>query len=73
MSYRVTENINLPFKIVPLVHEFGTDRVEMNVKIRSLYEKNLFATNVIIKVPCPTNTSKCNIFASSGKAKYEPD
>jgi AP-2 complex subunit mu-1 len=73
MSYRVTENINLPFKIVPLVHEFGTDRVEMNVKIRSLYEKNLFATNVIIKVPCPTNTSKCNIFSSSGKAKYEPD
>ena len=56
MSYRVTDNINLPFKIVPLVHEFGNQRVEMNIKLKSLFEKNLFATNVIIKVPCPPNT-----------------
>jgi len=33
----------------------------------------LFASNVVVKIPVPRNTSKTNHSVSSGKAKYEPD
>jgi AP-2 complex subunit mu-1 len=73
MTYRVTENINLPFKIMPIVQEYGNTKIEISLKIKSMFDRNLFATNIVIKIPVPRNTGKCNIFVVSGKAKYEPE
>lgn len=73
MTYRITENINCPFKVLPVVQERGRNRVECSVKIKALYEKSIFATNVVIRVPCPRSTAKGTVQnLGVGKAKYEP-
>lgn len=51
MKYRVTENINLPFKIMPAYQEQGTTRLSVTLKIASLFSPRLFATNLVIKIP----------------------
>ena len=75
MTYRISENINLPFKIMPVMQEFPEqNRVEYSVKLKAIFERNNFATNVVCKVPVPHNTANCKIYsAGAGKAKYEPD
>ena len=35
MSYRITESINLPFRVLPVVKELGRTRIEVNVKVRA--------------------------------------
>lgn len=33
MTYRITENINLPFKIMPVYNELGKNKLEVRVKV----------------------------------------
>jgi AP-2 complex subunit mu-1 len=33
MAYRITESINLPFRVLPVVTELGRTRIEINVKV----------------------------------------
>jgi len=73
MQYRITENVNLPFRVLPVVKELGRTRLEINVKIKSMFTFKLFATNVVIKIPLPKNTAVATVNAASGKCKYEPD
>mmetsp|Transcript_4526 Transcript_4526/g.4997 ORF Transcript_4526/g.4997 Transcript_4526/m.4997 type:complete len:429 (+) Transcript_4526:39-1325(+) len=73
MSYRITENINLPFKIMPVVNELGKNKIEARIKLKSIFEKNISATNVVLKLPCPKNTAVANTSAQLGRAKYEPE
>lgn len=66
MNYRINENINLPFKIVPIFNEYprasGTEhgKIECIVKLKTIFDKNIYAQNVVIKIPCPKNTIKVN-------------
>lgn len=75
MTYRVASNINLPFKITPVVTEYQEDgRVEYNIKVRSIFEHSNFANSVVIRIPVPNNTAEVKVFsAGQGKGKYEPD
>lgn len=73
MTYRVTENVNLPFKLIPLVHEYGKNKIEISLKLRALYDRHIFASNVVTKIPLPKNSGRSQIYASTGKAKYEPE
>lgn len=73
MSYRITENVNLPFRVLPVVKELGRTRLEINIKVKSMFTFKLFATNVVIKIPLPKNTAVANVSAASGKCKYEPE
>lgn len=34
MKYRITENVNLPFRVIPVVHEHGRSRVEYEIKLK---------------------------------------
>lgn len=72
MTYRATENVNLPFKVHAIVNEVGKSSVEYSIAIRANYGSKLFATNVVVKVPTPLNTASTSIHAGQGKAKYEP-
>lgn len=73
MTYRITENITLPFKLLPVVQERGRNKLECSLKIKSMYDRNIFATNVVIKVPVPKNTAKVHVQnCGNGKAKHEP-
>lgn len=73
MRYRATENVNLPFRVHPIVREVGTTKVEYSVAIRANYGPKLFATNVVIRIPTPLNTAKITERTSHGRAKYEPE
>ena len=75
MTYRVSSNINLPFKITPVLKEYLDDsRIEYTVKLRSIFENVNFANNVVVKIPVPSTTANVNVFsAGNGKAKYEPE
>jgi len=71
MRYRVSEGLQVPFKVIPVVKELGRTRVEANVNVRSTFGSKLFAMNVVILVPVPDYTAKANILVTTGKAKYD--
>ena len=73
MRYRATENVNLPFKVHPIVREIGTTKVEYSVAIKANYGAKLFASDVVIRIPTPLNTAKTSERTSQGRAKYEPE
>ncbi|CAB9522503.1 AP-2 complex subunit mu [Seminavis robusta] len=74
MRYRVTDNINLPFRIIPAVQEEqGMTKVSINLKVIANFSDQLYATHVVLKVPVPKNTAKAKIKHSFGRAKYEPE
>lgn len=73
MSYRINQNINLPFKIIPVYSEISGNKMEIRVKVKSIFDKNLNANNVVVKVPCPKTTATVNTNTLVGRAKYEPE
>lgn len=72
MSYRCSENVNLPFKVHAIVTEVGRSKVEYSIAIRSNFGAKLFATNVSVRIPVPLNTASTTHRASQGKVKYLP-
>eukprot|EP00920_Eleutheroschizon_duboscqi_P025766 GHVT01063611.1.p1 GENE.GHVT01063611.1~~GHVT01063611.1.p1 ORF type:complete len:414 (+),score=7.46 GHVT01063611.1:380-1621(+) len=72
MTYRITENINLPFRVFPLINERGRTRLECSVLVKATYSKSVSGANVVLRLPCPKNTARAQITScSAGKAKYE--
>jgi len=72
MQYRITENIQCPFKIMPVLQDRGRNRFEILVKLKSLFENNIYATHVVLTIPVPKSTARVNVqSATHGKAKYE--
>lgn len=57
MNYRVTGDFNAPFRLFPFIEEPTNYRIEMTLRIKSMFTKDYNANNVIIKFPAPRNTS----------------
>merc|ERR1712032_1388970 len=57
MTYRITENIDSPFKLLPNVKVLGRNRLELSLQVTAMYDRNISATNVRIDFPCPKNRS----------------
>jgi len=72
LSYRISENVNLPFRVIPVIREVGSSKVEMQISLRSLYGGKITATSVFVKIPTPPNTALAKIHTAHGKAKYRP-
>jgi AP-2 complex subunit mu-1 len=73
MKYRITSNVNLPFRVVPIVTEHGRTRVEFDIKVKGNFSAKLYATNVVIRIPTPPNTAKAKMEVTLGKCKYQPE
>ena len=71
MRYRCTDHINLPFKVIPNVKELGRTRLQVAVTVKAAFQEQLYASNVVVKVPCPENTANTNVTVPAGKAKFE--
>eukprot|EP01071_Lankesteria_metandrocarpae_P008446 Lankesteria_metandrocarpae@DN4965_c0_g1_i1.p2 len=72
MRYRITDNVQLPFKVIPIVFERSRNKLECRVRIKATFERAVFANNVVVRIPCPPTAAKSKIVSvSSGKAKYE--
>eukprot|EP01104_Vermistella_antarctica_P018818 TRINITY_DN7125_c0_g1_i1.p1 TRINITY_DN7125_c0_g1~~TRINITY_DN7125_c0_g1_i1.p1 ORF type:complete len:443 (+),score=129.44 TRINITY_DN7125_c0_g1_i1:115-1443(+) len=72
MKYRITENVNFPFRIIPIVKEIGRSRVEMQVTVKANFNLKMVGSLVIIKLPTPKNAAICKIHTTTGKARYQP-
>ncbi|GLT81241.1 hypothetical protein SLA2020_526350 [Shorea laevis] len=70
MKYRITEGVNLPFRVLPTIKELGRTRMEVNVKVKSAFGAKMFALGVVIKIPVPKQTAKTSFQVTSGRAKY---
>ncbi|KAL5168301.1 AP-2 complex subunit mu [Glycine soja] len=70
MKYRITEGVNLPFKVLPTIKELGRTRMEVNVKVKSVFGAKMFALGVVVKIPVPKHTAKTSFTVTSGRAKY---
>eukprot|EP00501_MAST-03F_sp_TOSAG23-6_P000254 GSMAST32.ASY1.ANO1.260.1 assembled CDS len=72
MSYRITNNVKLPIRILPVIEEQGSTKVIINLKIQANFSANLFANKVVIKIPVPKNTARAKVLeliaSSSGKS-----
>ena len=62
MRYRITSNIDTAFKVIPVVEEKGKNVVNITVKVCAQFDNNLTSTMCMMKVPCPPNTGKTNIY-----------
>ncbi|KAI7818354.1 intracellular protein transport-related protein [Gamsiella multidivaricata] len=72
MRYRTSDNINLPFKVHPVVTEVGKSKIEYRILVKANFSSKLYANNVILNIPTPLNTAGVTCSASTGKAKYVP-
>ena len=44
------------------------------MKLKAIFERTNFASNVVAKIPVPPNTAQVKVYSvGTGKAKYEPD
>ncbi|KAA1069737.1 hypothetical protein PGT21_032430 [Puccinia graminis f. sp. tritici] len=73
MRYRSTTNVQLPFRVHPIVEEIGKSRVEFTVHLKANFDSKLNANSVVVKIPTPLNTTKVACKAQIGKAKYVPE
>ena len=49
MTYRINENVILPFQLMPIIQEHPRS-VEVNLKVKAIFERTSFATTVVVKV-----------------------
>ncbi|QEU60161.1 Apm4 [Kluyveromyces lactis] len=71
MQYRVIDNINIPFNVIPEVEIVKNSILNYKVTLRSLYPSNVSAKDVTVKIPVPPTTIKCDFNVSGGKCKYD--
>ncbi len=43
------------------------------VAVRASFSTSLFATNVVLKIPCPRNMATSKVKETAGKCKYHPE
>eukprot|EP00792_Barthelona_sp_PAP020_P007193 TRINITY_DN3121_c3_g2_i1.p1 TRINITY_DN3121_c3_g2~~TRINITY_DN3121_c3_g2_i1.p1 ORF type:complete len:338 (+),score=91.37 TRINITY_DN3121_c3_g2_i1:340-1353(+) len=75
MNYRVSNVEWNPFAVSPLINELSSSKIEYKVTISSTYEADKKATNVVVIIPVPPNSSGAVLRVSSGAghAKFEPE
>eukprot|EP01069_Polyplicarium_translucidae_P003469 Polyplicarium_translucidae@DN2318_c0_g1_i2.p1 len=72
MSYRISENIQLPFRVLPVLQERGRTKLDFSLKAKTTFARNLYATNVAIKIPVPKNAAGATISSISEEEEEEP-
>jgi len=73
MRYRSTSNVKLPLRIIPSVTEIGTTQVSYTVSVKANFSNKLSATDVVLRIPTPLNTTTVENKVTNGKAKYVPE
>ncbi|KAG5352451.1 hypothetical protein C0989_002287 [Termitomyces sp. Mn162] len=71
-QYRSTSNVKLPLRVIPTVNEIGTSQVSYTVTVKANFNNKLSATNVVLRIPTPLNTTTVDCKSANGKAKYVP-
>lgn len=70
--YRATTNINIPLRILATITENGSREVSYVITAKANFNPKLSATNVVLRIPTPLNTTTVDLKVPNGKAKYVP-
>lgn len=74
MRYHVRDNLNLPFKVSPIVtYSSSGTAVDYRITLKSLFPSKLTAKDVSLKIPVPPETLDCKIDVSNGSCKFVPE
>ncbi|CAI4772538.1 BCE_3a_G0048400.mRNA.1.CDS.1 [Saccharomyces cerevisiae] len=74
MKYHVRDNINLPFKVTPIVtHSTRDNEIDYRITLKSLFPGKLSAKDVVLHIPVPPSTVDCKISVSNGHCKFVPE
>ena len=80
MTYRVSENVIIPFKLFCNIIETPTvenpsipQAIDLDLSVKALFEKTLFAQEVVVRIQIPKNAANVKTHTNSGKAKHEVD
>jgi len=77
MQYRISSNIKLPFKLLPVIEESeekGVKVVNITLKIKAVYAHGLLANKVVVKIPVPPTTARVKpLYAIYGSTTYKPE
>jgi AP-2 complex subunit mu-1 len=80
MTYRVSENVIIPFKIFCNIIETPTPNnpsipqaIDLDLTVKALYDKELYAENVVVKIQIPKNSTNVKTHTNTGKGKHEVD
>jgi len=71
MSYRVGENIKLPFRVLAIVDQLSPQRVVFNIKVIANIPEQAYANNANFYIPCPPNTARATVAVPSGRGFYD--
>ena len=58
--------------MIPTVNEIGTTQVSYVITVKTNFSNKLSATNVVVRIPTPLNTTSVDCKVANGKAKYVP-
>eukprot|EP00388_Colpodella_angusta_P000953 GDKJ01003197.1.p1 GENE.GDKJ01003197.1~~GDKJ01003197.1.p1 ORF type:complete len:431 (-),score=85.73 GDKJ01003197.1:423-1715(-) len=68
MTYRVSENIDLPLRVIPAIVERNKSMLEVSLRVKALFESNFSCKNITIRIPVPNNSLKLNVLSvTNGK------
>lgn len=77
MRYRVSQSDGVipPFRLLPpVVNETNkSSKLEIQITLKSMFPSRMFGKNVKVKIPCPSNTAKCQISVPHGHASYKAE
>ncbi|KAM7479868.1 hypothetical protein LguiA_028081 [Lonicera macranthoides] len=73
MTYRLSTEVKPLIWVEAQVERHARSRVEIFVKAQSLFKARCSATNVVMELPVPSDTTKPSIKTSMGSAKYAPE
>lgn len=58
--------------MISSVTEIGTSQVQYTITVKTNFDSKLSATNVVMRIPTPLNTTSVDCKVANGKAKYAP-
>ena len=80
MTFRVTENVIIPFKVYCNIIETPMydnpqvpQNIDLDLNVKALFDKLLFAQDVVIKIQIPKNATNVKTHTNLGKAVHAPD
>ena len=53
LNYRINGDYLAPFRVFPFVEEISASKIDVTIKIRACYEKEIYASYVNVKIPIP--------------------
>jgi len=66
LSYRITDEFKLPFRITPFIEEIDARKVDVILKLRMDVPEGVYGTNILVRLPVPKNALSASLELSQG-------